>query len=191
MVPTGRIFSYQGHVPKIDPTSFVAPGSHIIGDVTLEARVHVLFSCIIRGDGAPIRVGEGSNIQDNSTLHGDRANPAANLPPIPCIIGKNVSIGHNCLLHGCEVEDDVLIGMGAVVMSRARIGTGSIIATGAVVLEDTVVPPYSLIVGQPGKIKRTYDPEVVLPRIRRIAEGYQERMLRFKESLREVPYPKV
>jgi len=187
MVPTGSIYSFQGHEPKIDPTAYVAPGSHIIGRVTLEARVHVLFSCVLRGDGAPIHVGEGTNIQDNTTVHIDSPNPRLDRPGRPTIIGRNVSIGHNCMVHACEIEDDVLIGIGAVVLSRAKIGRGSIVAAGAVVLEGMEVPPFSMVVGSPGRIKKTYDPEVVLPRIRRTAENYQRRLLEFKEGLRALP----
>ena len=187
MVPTGELYSFQGHAPQIDATAFVAPGSQIIGRVKLAAHSHVLFNCVLRGDSSYIEVGEGTNIQDNSTIHLDPAVPLLGRPEWPCIIGRNVTIGHNCLVHGCVVEDECLIGMGAIVMSGAVIGTGSIIGAGALVTENTRIPPYSMVLGQPGKVRKTYAPEEVLPMIRGTAENYRQRAVAFRESLRRVP----
>lgn len=105
-----------------------------------------MFGAVLRADMDRIVIGEGSNIQDNVTVHTDFG--------IPMILGKNVSVGHNAVLHGCTVEDNCLIGMGAIVLNRAVIGEGSLIAAGTVVLEGTVIPPNSLVAGVPGKVRR-------------------------------------
>ena len=102
---------------RFDPTAFVAPGAVVVGDVTLGAGASVWFNCVVRGDSAPVRVGENTNIQDLSVVHEDAGLPAE--------LGARVTVGHRALIHGCVVEDDCLIGMGAVILSGARIGRGS------------------------------------------------------------------
>lgn len=126
--------------------AFVANGAVIIGNVTLDEYSSVWFNCSLRGDEDRIKIGQYSNIQDNSVIHED--------PGYPCVIGDYVTVGHNCILHGCIIEDHCLIGMGAIIMTGAVIGRGSIIAAGAVITEKTVIPPHSLVVGTPGKIKK-------------------------------------
>ena len=123
---------------------FVADNATIVGDVVLGEDVSVWFSAVIRGDRERIVVGNGSNVQDNAVLHGSTG--------YPTLIGSGVSIGHGAILHGCTVSDDVLIGMGAIVMNGALIGSGSIIGAGAVVTEGKIIPPNSLVLGLPGKI---------------------------------------
>jgi len=130
----------------VAPTVFIAPGARIVGDVTLAAESSVWFNAVIRGDREAIHIGRHSNVQDLCMLHAD--------PGVPCMLGNRVSVGHAAIVHGAIVEDDVLIGMRAVIMNRARIGTGSIIGVGAVVTEDTVIPPGSIVIGVPGKVKR-------------------------------------
>jgi len=132
--------------PWVDPTAFVAPNATLIGRVTLAEGSSVFYGAVLRGDTDSITIGEGSNVQDNVSMHTDAG--------IQLVVGRGVSIGHNAVVHGCVIEDYCLIGMGAVVLNRAVIGTGSLIAAGAVVLEDTVIPPGSLVAGVPAKVRR-------------------------------------
>jgi len=160
------IYRFNEKSPQLDPTAYVAPGATLIGDVTLAANVSVWFNCVLRGDCDAIIVGENSNIQDLTMCHADY--------DVPLVIGKGVTIGHNCVIHGCHIEDDCLIGMGAVVMNHAVIGRGSIVAAGTVVLEKTVIPPFSLVTGVPGKIKSQMD-ESMIEILRLPAENYAQR----------------
>ncbi|MDQ3695790.1 MAG: gamma carbonic anhydrase family protein [Chloroflexota bacterium] len=132
--------------PTIAADVYVAPNAVVVGDVTIGAGSSVWFNATIRGDVAPIRIGERTSIQDGAVLHLDEGTP--------CVVGNNVTIGHNAIVHGATVEDGVTIGMGAVVLSRSRIGAGAIVAAGAVVLEDTIVPPGMLVAGVPAREKR-------------------------------------
>ena len=153
--------------PHLAEEVFLAPGATIVGDVRAAARSSVWYGATVRADcgGHAITLGERSNVQDNASIHVGLEHPVR--------IGAGVSIGHNAVLHGCEVEDDVLVGMGAVILNGARIGAGSIIAAGAVVLEGTEIPERSLVAGVPGKVRRaTTDDEVAA--IRRNATVYLE-----------------
>ncbi len=141
------IRSYQGRLPQVPASCYVDPSAQIIGDVTLGERSSVWMNAVLRGDVHSIRVGSNSNIQDCAVLHGQR-----NLYPV--IVGDWVTIGHNATVHGCVVEDAVLIGIGARVLNNCRIGEGSLIATGAVVPEGTQVPPRTLWAGVPAKLRR-------------------------------------
>jgi carbonic anhydrase/acetyltransferase-like protein (isoleucine patch superfamily) len=129
---------------RFDPTAFVAPGAVVVGDVTLGARASVWFNAVVRGDSAPVTIGEGSNLQDLCVVHEDEG--------LPALIGARVTIGHRAVIHGCVIEDECLIGMGSILLSGARIGEGSLIAAGALVRERQVVPPGSLVVGMPGRV---------------------------------------
>ncbi|MEZ3161351.1 gamma carbonic anhydrase family protein [Microbacterium sp. BWT-B31] len=140
------ILSLPGAVPALHETSFVAAGARVIGAVTLGEGASVWYNAVLRADGDTITVGAGSNLQDNVSVHVDRG--------APVVIGENVSVGHNAVVHGCTIEDGSLIGMGAVVLNRARIGAGSLVAGGALVLEGTEVPPGSLVAGVPAKVRR-------------------------------------
>jgi carbonic anhydrase/acetyltransferase-like protein (isoleucine patch superfamily) len=133
----------------IDPTAFIAPGAIVLGDVQLGKDASVWYNAVIRGDTAPILVGAETNIQDLSMIHTD--------PGLPCVVGNRVSVGHRVVLHGCTIEDDCLIGMGAVLLNHVRVGRGSVIGAGAILLEGTEVPPGSLVVGLPAKVVRTVD----------------------------------
>lgn len=135
-----------GREPQVDPAAFVAPTAVVVGAVRLGAGASVWYQAVLRGDAETIAVGADSNIQDNCTLHSD--------PGFPLVIGERVTVGHNAVLHGCLVEDDVLVGMGARVLNGARIGRGSLVAAGAVVTQGTVVPPGSLVAGVPAKVRR-------------------------------------
>ena len=143
---SGTVLNFGPHSPQVDPTAWVAPTATLIGQVELHPRSSVFFGAVLRADRDRIVIGEGSNIQDNVAVHGD--------PGLAMTLGKNVSVGHGAVLHGCTVEDDCLIGMGATVLNRAVIGRGSLVAAGAVVLEDTVIPPNSLVAGVPAKVRR-------------------------------------
>lgn len=160
------IYRFQEHSPQIAPSVFIAPDAVLIGDVHMAAHASLWFSAVVRGDTAPIRIGEGTNIQDLCVLHAD--------PGFSLTLGSHITAGHRALLHGCTVEDDCLIGMGAIVMNGAVVGRGSIVAAGAVVLEGSEIPPFSLVAGTPGRILRTLD-ENVLMKIRESAAHYREK----------------
>ena len=132
--------------PHVPESAWVAPTATLVGDVRLGPGVSIWYAVVIRADGDSITVGESTNIQDGSVLHTD--------PGYPISIGAGVSVGHRAVLHGCQVEDDVLVGMGAIVMNGVRVGRGSILGAGSVILEGTEIPPRSLVVGAPGKVRR-------------------------------------
>jgi carbonic anhydrase/acetyltransferase-like protein (isoleucine patch superfamily) len=141
------IRSYQGRLPQIPASCYVDISSQIIGDVTLGERSSVWMNAVLRGDVNAIRVGANSNVQDCAVLHGQR-----NVYPV--IVGDWVTIGHNATVHGCVVEDAVLIGIGSTILNGCRIGEGAIIAAGALVPERTIVPPRTLWAGVPAKLRR-------------------------------------
>lgn len=140
------IRTFRDHRPQIDPTAYVAGDAQVIGKVILGPGVSVWFNAVLRGDTDRIRIGAGSNIQDGSILHADEG--------VPCMIGERVVVGHRAILHGCEVGDDCLIGMGAIVLNRAQLGPGCIVGAGAVVAEGKVFPARSLLLGVPAKVVR-------------------------------------
>jgi len=141
------IRSHQGITPTVPSSCYVDASAQVIGDVVLGEHASVWMNAVVRGDVNSIRIGARSNVQDCAVLHGMR-----HLYPVH--IGEMVTIGHNATVHGCVLEDEVLIGIGAVILNNARIGAGSIIAAGAVIPEHTIVPPRSLVAGVPGKIRR-------------------------------------
>lgn len=146
-----NVLPYRAIFPKLAEDVYIAPGAWVIGDVEIGARTSVWFNTVIRGDMHYIRIGSETNIQDNSTLH-------VTAEHFPLMIGNRVTIGHGAIVHGCTVEDDCLIGMGAVVMDGARIGRGSVVAAGALVPPGHVVPPDSLVMGSPAKVHKTVEP---------------------------------
>ncbi len=139
------------HSPAVDESAWVAPSASVIGRAIVGPRASVWYGASVRGDLAHIAIGEGSNVQDNATLHAD--------PEFPVSVGSGVTIGHNAVVHGCTVEDDCLIGMGAVVLNGAVVGTGSLVAAGAVVSQGMQVPAGSLVAGVPAQVKRSLRPE--------------------------------
>jgi len=141
------IRSYQGRLPQVPGSCYVDISAQVIGDVALGEHSSVWMNAVLRGDVNSIRLGANSNVQDCAVLHGQR-----NVYPV--VVGEWVTIGHNATVHGCVVEDAVLIGMGATILNGCRIGEGSIIAAGAVVPEHTVVPPRTLWAGVPAKLRR-------------------------------------
>lgn len=140
------IIAIRGRAPELHPESWVAPNASVIGQVVLAARASVWYGATLRAEAEPIEIGFGSNIQDGATIHVDAE--------FPVKVGSGVSVGHNAVLHGCEVEDDALIGMGAVILNGAHIGQGSLIAAGALVPQGVVVPARSLVTGVPGTVRR-------------------------------------
>ncbi|WP_327096739.1 gamma carbonic anhydrase family protein [Nocardia vinacea] len=136
----------SGHTPEIDETAWIAPNATVIGRVQLAADVSIWYSAVLRGDLEAISVGARTNIQDGCVLHAD--------PGFPLTVGTGVSVGHNAILHGCTVGDDVLVGMGATVLNGAVIGAGSLIAANALIPEGAQIPPGSLVAGVPGKVRR-------------------------------------
>ncbi|WP_103383914.1 gamma carbonic anhydrase family protein [Pseudonocardia dioxanivorans] len=143
------LLSLGGATPEIDPTAWVAPGAVVAGRVRVGAESGIWYTCVVRADLESITIGRGTNLQDGAVAHSD--------PGFPLIIGDRVSIGHRAVLHGCVVEDEVLIGMGAIVLNGARIGAGALVAAGAVVPQNAVVPPNSLVAGIPAKVRRELD----------------------------------
>ena len=142
------IRSYQGKMPFVPASCYVDQSAQLVGDVELGEQASVWMNAVLRGDVNSIRLGAKSNVQDCAVLHGMRY-------VYPVIVGEMVTIGHNATVHGCVLEDAVLVGIGAVILNNARVGEGSIIAAGAVIPEQMVIPPNSLVAGVPGKIKKT------------------------------------
>ena len=149
---------YQGVLPTVPASCYVDVSAQLIGDVVLGEHASIWMNAVVRGDVNSIRIGANSNVQDCAVLHGMRY-------VYPVIVGDWVTIGHNATVHGCVIEDVVLIGMGCTILNDCRIGEGSIIAAGAVLPEHTIIPPNSLVAGVPGKVRRTLgdaDREMIL-----------------------------
>jgi len=145
------IVPFNGVSPTVAASAWVAPNATLAGAVTLGERASVFYGAVLRGDMDSITIGDDTNLQDNVTVHVDTG--------VPTVVGARVSVGHAAVLHGCTIEDDCLIGMSATVLNRAVIGTGSLVAAGSVVLEDTVIPPRSLVAGVPAKVRRAITDE--------------------------------
>jgi carbonic anhydrase/acetyltransferase-like protein (isoleucine patch superfamily) len=150
---------------RYDPSVFIAAGAVVVGNVAIGAESSVWFNAVIRADAEAVSLGRRTNVQDGCVLHAD--------PGYPCRIGDGVTVGHRAIVHGAIVDDNVVIGMGAIVLNGAKIGRDSLIAAGAVVTEGSEVPPGSLVVGMPGKVKRPLKLEEI-ERNRRAAEHYVE-----------------
>jgi carbonic anhydrase/acetyltransferase-like protein (isoleucine patch superfamily) len=166
---------YKGIYPKIAPDAYVDQGAHVIGDVTLGARASVWPGASVRGDVNRIEIGDDSNIQDGSVLHGE-------LDRYPVLVGRRVTVGHMVCLHGCVVEDDCLIGIGAIVLNGARVGRGSVIAAGTVVPEGMEIPPESMVMGVPAKVRRS----VTAEEKERFSENAQ-RYIGYRQNYRDDP----
>ncbi|KAE9628011.1 gamma carbonic anhydrase family protein [Sedimentitalea sp. CY04] len=168
------IYTFEGETPKIADDVFVAPNASIIGNVEIAEKASVWFGVVIRGDNDLMRIGEGSNIQDNCVLHSD--------PGFPLTIGRNCTIGHSAIVHGCTISDGTLIGMGATVLNGAVIGRNCLIGAGALVTEKTVIPDNSLVVGSPARVKRELSKEQI-EGLHQSALHYQENAIRFAQGL--------
>ncbi len=165
------ILTLHSNPQWIHESAFVASNATIIGEVHIGCRSTVLFGAVVRGDSSPIWIGDETNVQDLACLHGD--------PGFPCRLGNRVTIGHGAIVHGAIVEDDVLIGIRAVVLNGARIGRHSIIGAGAVVPEGKAIPPRSLVLGLPGKIAREITDEDILM-IEHAAKHYVEAGIQYR-----------
>jgi len=159
------ILEYKGRKPTIGKNVFIAPTAMVIGDVEIQDNASIWYGTVLRGDLAPITVGKSTNIQDNCTIHTDDDKPA--------VIGDNVTVGHNAVVHGCIIEDYCLIGINAVVLSDAWIKTGSVVAAGSVVKHGQVVGPYHLVAGIPAELKKEL-PETTVKKRKETAEHYIE-----------------
>lgn len=179
-----ELYSYEGHSPKIAEDVFLAPGSCVIGDVEIAPECSIWYNTVVRGDVNYIRIGRRSNIQDNSTIHADSGRSGVKGGTgLPTIVGNYVTVGHNCLLHACTIEDYCLIGMGAVLLDGSVIGKGSVIGAGALVLKEMVIPPFSVVVGSPAKVIQTLDESSIQERMNQ-AEHYYHLSLENKRCIK-------
>lgn len=168
------LIEFDGHCPDVADDVFIAPGAVVLGQVTIGEGASIWFNAVLRGDKDRIVLGRFTNIQDNCTVHLD--------PGKPAIIGESVTVGHGAILHGCTVEDNVLIGMHATVLTGAVVGRDSIVGASALVTENAVIPAGSLVLGVPAKVVRQLSPEEI-DRVRQSARGYYEHSRRFLVSL--------
>lgn len=169
------IYALDDIAPQIAASAWVAPDANLIGRVVLEDEASVWFGATLRGDNEEIRVGRGSNLQENCVLHTDMG--------FPLVIGADCTIGHKAMLHGCTIGAGSLIGMGATILNGARIGRGCLIGAGALVTEGKEIPDGSLVMGSPGKVVRVLDDEA-RARLLKSAEGYRANARRFRDGLR-------
>jgi len=165
----------EDQVELVGDGHFIAPGAMLIGKVVLHAQASVWFNAVLRGDNEPILIGARSNVQDGSVLHTD--------PGHPLMLGQGVTVGHLAMLHGCEVGDNSLIGINAVVLNGAKIGRNCIIGANTLVGEGKVIPDNSLVLGTPGAVVRTLD-EAAVARLQRTAHVYVEKSQRYNSGLR-------
>lgn len=169
------IYTLEGIAPEIAIDAWVADTAVLIGKVVLEEDANVWFGAVLRGDNEEIRVGRGSNVQENSVLHTDMG--------YPLTIGANCTIGHKAMLHGCTIGDGSLIGMGATLLNGSKIGKGCLIGAGALITEGKEIPDGSLVMGAPGKVVRVLDEEARM-RLLMSARGYQANARRFAKGLK-------
>ena len=165
------IYDLEKNVPEISADSWVAPNAIIIGKVKLEKNSSIWFNAVLRGDIEKIVIGENSNIQVGSVLHTD--------PGYPLTVGKGVTVGHMVMLHGCEISDDTLIGIGSTILNKAKIGKNCIIGANTLVTENKVIPDNSLVLGSPGKVVRKVTDEEIKV-IRENAKHYVKNSKRYK-----------
>jgi carbonic anhydrase/acetyltransferase-like protein (isoleucine patch superfamily) len=173
------IYELDGQAPDLpaDGNYFIAETATVIGRVRLKPGASVWFGAVLRGDNEWIEIGEGSNVQDGSTCHTDLG--------FPLVIGKNCTVGHNVILHGCTIEDGALIGMGSTVMNGAKIGRNSIVGAGAVITEGKEFPERSLIIGAPARVIRTLD-DAQVAKMGSAAMFYVANGPRFKKGLKRI-----
>lgn len=168
------IYSLDGHAPEIGEGCWIAPDANLIGKIRLGQFANVWFGVTMRGDNELIDIGAGSNVQENCVLHTDMG--------FPLVVGKNCTVGHKAMLHGCTIGDGSLIGMGATILNGAVIGRGCLIGAGALVTEGKHIPDGSLVMGAPGKIVRELD-AAAQERLLKSAEGYRAQAARFAKGL--------
>lgn len=171
------LYALGDDAPQIAQDTWVAPDANLIGKVVLESAASVWFGSTIRADHEEIRIGEGSNVQENCVMHIDAG--------YPLTIGKGCTIGHKVMLHGCTIGDNTLIGMGATVLNGATIGKNCLIGAGALITEGKDIPDGSLVMGVPGKVVRQLD-DAAIQGLRASALHYQDNMRRFRDEMTEV-----
>ncbi|MFN3304480.1 MAG: gamma carbonic anhydrase family protein [Roseateles sp.] len=171
------IYQLDEHVPDVADTAFVADSAEVIGRVTLGEGVSVWFNAVLRGDSDTLTIGAGSNIQDGAVLHADHG--------FPLVLGQNVTVGHQVMLHGCSIGDESLIGIGAIVLNGARIGRNCIVGAGALVTEGKEFPDGSLIVGAPAKVVRELT-EVQIAGLKASATHYVHNGRRYAQGLKRI-----
>ena len=171
------IYQLDDKTPQIADSAWVADNAEVMGDVRLGENVSIWFNTTLRGDNDPITIGDGSNIQDGSVLHTDEG--------VPLTIGRNVTVGHMVMLHGCSIGDGSLIGIGAIVLNRARIGRHCVVGAGALVTEGKEFPDYAMILGSPAKVVKTLTPEEA-ERFQHGAVHYVDNARRHRDGLRRI-----
>ncbi|MBP7330452.1 MAG: gamma carbonic anhydrase family protein [Alicycliphilus sp.] len=171
------IYELDGVAPQVAASGWVADSAQVIGDVVLGEGASVWFGTVVRGDTARIAIGAGTNVQDASVLHADVG--------VPLVIGSNVTVGHQVMLHGCTIGDESLIGIGAVVLNGARIGKNCLVGAGSLVTEGKEFPDGSMILGSPARVVRQLSPEQI-EGLRQSARHYMDNARRFKAGLRQL-----
>jgi len=169
------LYALADSIPTVDPTAWVAPDANVIGNVVLRANSSVWFGTTLRGDNELIEIGIGSNVQENCVFHTDQG--------FPLVIGTNCTIGHKVMLHGCTIDDNSLIGMGATILNGAKIGKNCLIGAGTLITENKVIPDGSLVMGVPGKVVRELDAQAIKG-LEMSAMHYQANARRFIADLR-------
>ena len=170
-------FELGGRRPKVHPDAYIAPTAVLIGDVEVEAGASIWFGAVLRGDEATIKVGEGANVQDNAVIH-----CAENLPTV---IERNASVGHSAQLEGCTVEQGAVVGMGATMLQRSRLGAGSMLAAGAVLQEGAHIPPGQMAAGVPAVVKKPLDGSSK-KWVGTAAQHYRDRAVRYRAGLKPI-----
>ena len=171
------IYALDDTAPKVAETAWIAPDANVVGNVVVGELASIWFGCTLRGDNETITVGDGTNIQENTVMHSD--------PGFPLTIGKNCTIGHKAMLHGCSIDDESLIGMGATVLNGAKIGKNCLIGAGALITEGKVIPDGSLVMGAPGRVVRKLDDKAIKG-LQLSAMHYQSNAARFSKGLQKI-----
>ena len=171
------IWALDGIAPELADDVWVAPDAQVMGKVVMAAGSSAWFGAVLRGDNDPITVGEGSNLQEHVVCHTD--------PGSPVVIGAYVTVGHKAMIHGCEIGDGSLIGMGATILNGAKIGNNCLVGAGALVTEGKEIPDNSLVVGMPGKVIRQLD-AAAIEALRQSARHYEANAMRFARGLKEL-----
>lgn len=171
------VYELDGVSPEVAESAWIADSAQVMGRVSIGQDASVWFGTVVRGDTESITIGEGSNIQDASVLHADLGKPL--------VVGRNVTVGHQVMLHGCTIGDDSLIGIGAVVLNGAKIGRNCLVGAGALITEGKEFPDGSMIIGSPAKAVRQLTPEQI-EGLRRSAQHYVDNARRFKTGLRKL-----
>lgn len=171
------IYQLDEQKPDCHSSSWVAENATVVGNVILDAESSIWFGATLRGDNEVIKIGQGSNVQENCALHTD--------PGFKLIIGSNCTIGHGAIIHGCKIDDGSLIGMGAIILNGAKIGKGCLIGAGALVTEGKIIPDGSMVLGSPGKIVKELDP-AAQKRLLQSAETYKRNAVRFSSGLHKI-----